>query len=140
MDTAERWLALAATCIAIVALWLFWTVVAHARDLGQWQNSDPAIREWYQSLMQPDAPASSCCGEADAYWCDEIHVRDGRTFCGITDDRPDEPLKRMHVPIGTQIEIPNHKLKWDRGNPTGHSIVFLSRTLFPFCFVQNGGS
>ena len=28
--------------------------------------------EWYQSLMQPDVPTSSCCGEADAYWADEI--------------------------------------------------------------------
>jgi hypothetical protein len=33
----------------------------------------------------------SCCGEADAYWADEIHVRDGKTFATITDDRPDEP-------------------------------------------------
>ncbi len=45
--------------------------------------------EWYQSLMQPDAPTSSCCGEADAYWADEIHVRNGKTYAKITDDRPD---------------------------------------------------
>jgi hypothetical protein len=33
--------------------------------------------------------------------------------------------------------IPNHKLKWDAGNPTEHSIVFLSRGGHVFCFVQN---
>lgn len=94
--------------------------------------------------MQPDLPASSCCGAADAYYCDTIHVvteRDGsqHTTCTVTDDRPDEPLVRPHVDIGTVIEIPNRKLKWDRGNPTGHAIVFMSRFGIVFCFVQNGG-
>lgn len=27
-------------------------------------------------------------------------------------------LKRPHVDIGTEIAIPNNKLKWDRDNPT----------------------
>ena len=47
--------------------------VVNARDLGQWGaiNNDPAVREWYQALMQPDMPNASCCGEADAYWADE---------------------------------------------------------------------
>jgi hypothetical protein len=44
--------------------------VVRARDLGQWESADPAIREWYQALMQPDIPTASCCGEADAYWAD----------------------------------------------------------------------
>jgi hypothetical protein len=64
------------------------TGVVKARDLGQWEAVDPAIREWYQALMQPDVPTASCCGEADAYWADEIHVRDGKTYAIITDDRP----------------------------------------------------
>lgn len=121
---------------------------AHARDLGQWEGHDPAIREWFKSLMQPDNPKLSCCGVADGYWCDTVHVRGSKTFCTITDDRDDEPLRRPHVPVGTVIEIPDHKLKWDSGNPTGHSIVFLaargswigieqSRTVY--CFVQNSG-
>ena len=40
---------------------------------------------------------------------------------------------------GTVIEIPPHKLKWDRANPTGHGVVFLSRQGFVFCFVQGTG-
>jgi hypothetical protein len=115
------------------------TTGVDARDLGQWENADPAIRQWYQSLMQPDAPHASCCGEADAYWADEIHVRNGKTYVRITDDRPDEPLGRAHIANGTEVEIPNHKLKWDRSNPTGHGILFLSRNGHVFCYVQPGG-
>jgi hypothetical protein len=44
--------------------------VANARDLGQWEATDPVVREWYQALMQPDNPNASCCGESDAYWVD----------------------------------------------------------------------
>lgn len=55
--------------------------------------------------MQPDNPSASCCGEADAYWCDTINVRDGKTFGTITDARPDAPLGRPHVPVGTEVEI-----------------------------------
>ncbi len=112
----------------------------HARNLGQWDGTDPAVRAWYQGLMQPDNPTVSCCGEADAYWCDNYFARNGKAYCRITDDRPDEPRGRPHVEIGTEIEIPDAKLKWDRGNPTGHSIVFLSRSGFVFCFVQGGGA
>jgi hypothetical protein len=53
---------------------------ANARDLGQWETADSEIRQWYQALMQPDIPNASCCGEADAYWADEVHVRDGKTY------------------------------------------------------------
>ena len=111
----------------------------HGHDAGQWGNSDPVVREWYQGLMQPDNPSASCCGEADAYWCDDYFARDGKAWCRITDDRPDEPRHRPHVDIGTEIEIPPHKLKWDRANPTGHGVVFLSRGLYVFCYVQPGG-
>ncbi|XUM21083.1 hypothetical protein ACRAVF_27355 [Bradyrhizobium oligotrophicum S58] len=112
----------------------------HARDLGQWQATDPALRAWYESLMQPDVPTASCCGEADAYFADEIHVRDGKTYAVITDDRPDEPRGRPHVPVGTEIEVPQNKLKWDRGNPTGHGVIFLSRNRYVFCYVQPDGA
>jgi hypothetical protein len=130
----KRILALA---LLIGALW-----IDHAwpHDDGQWGNSDPAIREWYRGLMRPDAPSSSCCGEADAYWCDEIHVRNAQTFCTITDDRDDGPLRRPHIPLGTEIEVPDVKLKWDRGNPTGHGVIFMSWQGYVFCYVQPGGA
>jgi hypothetical protein len=94
---------------------------------------------WYAGLMQPDNPTVSCCGLADAWWCDDYYSRDGKAYCKITDDRPDGPLGRPHVDVGTEIEIPERKLKWDRGNPTGHAVVFLSAGGSVFCFVQGGG-
>lgn len=123
----------------IVTAMLCGVSIAHARDLGQWENTDPRIRQWYRGLMQPDNPNVSCCGEADAYWADGIEVKDGKVFAIITDTRPDEPLKRPHIPPGTRIEIPNHKLKWDRGNPTGHGVVFVGPSGNVYCFVQPSG-
>lgn len=128
--------------IVLAALILFSPISVRyspARDVGQWEGSDPAVREWYQHLMMPDIPNAPCCGEADAYWCDNYYARDGKAYCKITDDRDDAPLMRPHIDVGTEIEIPPHKLKHDAGNPTGHSILFVSRGLFTYCYVQNGG-
>lgn len=139
MEPAERWLTvLAAFYIALIILFLF-TIPVRAHD-----HDHPELDQWYAGLMQPDNPATSCCGKSDAYWCDTINVKSGKVFCTITDDRDDAPLNRPHVPIGTQIEIPDHKLKWEQngkpiGNPTGHSIVFLSSGGHVFCFVQSTG-
>jgi hypothetical protein len=101
---------------------------AHSRDNGQWENSDSTVRAWYRSLMQPDVPTVSCCGEADAYWCDDIHVRNDKTYCRITDRD-----------VGKEYEIPPNKLTYKDGNPTGHAIIFLSSADYVWCFVQNGG-
>jgi hypothetical protein len=117
--------------IIVVSLLAFMTV-----ERVRAHDEDRAHDAWYHSLMQPDNPTVPCCGLSDAYWCDLISInKDGKTFCAITDDRDDGPLGRPHVDIGTQIEIPDHKLKWDRGNPTGHAIVFLSYTRHVYCFV-----
>jgi hypothetical protein len=114
-------------------------VQAKARDVGQWEGSDVITRSWFKSLMQPDNPNMSCCGEADAYWADKVEVKDGKVFAIITDTRDDVPLGRAHVPPGTRIEVPPHKMKWDRGNPTGHVVIFLGPSLDVYCFVMNGG-
>lgn len=125
--------------IIVAVLVMAISTTAKARDLGQWENTDPAIREWYRTLKQPDHPWVPCCGEADAYFADEVHVRDGKTYATITDDRADEPLMRHHVPIGTEIFIPDYKLKYDAGNPTGHAVVFLNINNEAWCFVQGSG-
>jgi hypothetical protein len=137
--------------IIIVTLILaeIWTC-AHARDNGQWENVDPEVRNWYSSLRQPDQPSVSCCGNADAYWCDDYYARDGMAYCKITDDRADAELGRPHIEIGTEIQIPERKLKWgehdpQRGdrvprNPTGHSVVFMGYAQTVYCFVQGGGA
>src|ERR1035437_3461599 len=81
----------------------------HARNLGQF-DSDSDRAKWFKSLRQPDSPNVSCCGESDAYYCDELHTRDGRNYCTITDDRDDAPLGRVHIPVGTEIVIPDNKM------------------------------
>lgn len=121
--------------IIAATLLAFSVNIAHAHD-----HSEPDNDAWYAALKQPDNPTISCCGEADAYWCDDIHITKGVTSCKITDDRDDEKVGRKHhVDLGTEVIIPNYKLKWDAGNPTGHFIVFLSPQLFVWCFIQAGG-
>jgi len=74
--------------VGVIALLLILTMHfsrAWGRDLGQWDQSD-TITQWYQTMMQPDAPAVSCCGEADAYWCDDYYSRAGKAYCKITDE------------------------------------------------------
>ena len=110
-----------------------------AFDRGQ--NSDPAIKEWFQNLKQPDSPVSSCCGEADGYWCEQLHTRDGKNYCNITDDRVIPG--RTPAPLGLEIEIPTNKMMdghQSNGNPIGHSIVFLSSGLsYVYCFILDSG-
>src|ERR1700730_1212721 len=132
-----RWLTTFGISLGVLAA--MFIGAAKSRDLGQWENGDPAVREWYRSLKQPDNPIVPCCGESDAYFADEIHVRDGKTYATITDDRDDAPLGRHHVPVGTEIFIPDHKLKWSDGNPTGHAIVFLNVNNEAYCYVQGSG-
>jgi hypothetical protein len=95
--------------------------------------------------------ATSCCGESDAYWADEQHVRDGKVYAVITDNRPDDLLKRMHEIPGTEYEVPVRKIvgmEQRVGNPTGHTIIFLgvkqwvseTQSKRPvLCYVMNGG-
>ncbi|MGZ3352211.1 MAG: hypothetical protein ACXU89_25095, partial [Xanthobacteraceae bacterium] len=43
------------------------------------------------------------------------------------------------IPKGTRISVPNQKLKWDEGNPTGHGIIFIGSNSQVFCYVTPGG-
>jgi putative transposase len=43
-------------------------------------------------------------------------------------------------PPGTRIPVPNEKMKWDAGNPTGHGVIFLQiGTAKVYCYVAPGG-
>lgn len=92
---------------------------ARGAEPSQYQNKPPAVREWFQKLMQPDNPSQSCCGEADAFEADTFEVADDHYVAIITDGKG-------ILPSGTRIAVPNSKMKWDQGNPTGHGIIFLS--------------
>lgn len=134
--------------LTLAAVLAFYFIVAapwaFGRDLGQWEGSPPEVRAWFSRQMQPDSPFESnwsCCGPGDAYWADEIEIRDGRFFAIVTDDRDDAPLGRPHIDIGTRIEIPPHKFNDPRGdpNPTGHGIVFVSISGTVYCYFNPPG-
>ena len=55
-------------------------------------------------------------------------------------ERPDGPLGRPHRELGEKIVVPNHKIKWDDGNPTGHGIIFIGTAGQVFCYVPPGGA
>jgi hypothetical protein len=105
---------------------------ALARDNGQWADSPAAVRQWFQSLMQPDNPYLSCCGEADAFEADTFEVEGDHYVAIITDGKG-------VIPPGTRIPVPNAKMKWDAGNPTGHGIVFIGAQGQVYCYVAPGG-
>ncbi len=133
MDTETRHLTMALIIMAALIAYMFMVPFPHAWG----HDDDHSHDEWYAGLMQPDNPSASCCGVADAYWCDDYYARDGKAYCKITDDRVIP--RRPPIPSGTEIEIPEWKLKHDRGNPTGHAVVFLSSGGAVYCFVQGGG-
>jgi hypothetical protein len=105
---------------------------ALARDNGQWEHQPAAIRQWFQTLMQPDHPRISCCGESDAYEADSFEVEGDHYVAVITDGKG-------VIALGTRIPVPNHKMKWDAGNPTGHGIIFIGTQGQVFCYVTPGG-
>jgi hypothetical protein len=106
---------------------------ANARDNGQWNDQPASVRQWFQSLMQPDNPNMSCCGEADAYEADTFEIEGDHYVAVITDGKG-------VIPAGTRIKIPNQKMKWDKGNPTGHGIVFIGTGGQVYCYVTPGGA
>ena len=100
----------------------------------EWENNPLHIRKWFQSLMQPDHPEVSCCGEADAYEAD-LFERDGNNWVAIITGQGPRVANKPHIPEGTRINVPNSKMKWDRGNPTGHGIIFIGSRGEVYCYV-----
>ena len=118
--------------LRIFIVFMLLSLPAGARDNGQWGNQPAYLREWFQKLMQPDNPYMSCCGEADAFEADSFEVRGDEYVAIITNGKG-------VIPNGTRILVPNQKLKWDEGNPTGHGIIFIGSNGQVFCYVTPGG-
>lgn len=95
-----------------------------------WAGVDPNVRSWFERLMQPDNPGVSCCGLSDAYESDLFEVEGDHFVAIITGYRAVDKIA-----LGTRIPVPNHKMKWDAGNPTGHGIIFIGSQGQVFCYV-----
>lgn len=126
------------TIVAFFAVLHWVQVVANARDFGEWNSQNSAIRKWFERLKTPNSPLASCCGEADGYWADDFEVKDNHYVAIITDTRPDGPLYRIHIEPGTRIIIPNNRIVRDPENPTGHGWVFTLDNIV-FCYLPPGG-
>jgi len=127
-DVSALLLVLIPTLIAVAVS----VVAAKARDNGQWSDLPKNVRQWFQSLKQPDHPRISCCGEADAFEADSFEVEGDHYVAIITDGKG-------VIPTGTRIPVPNQKMKWDAGNPTGHGIIFVGQQRQVYCYVTPGG-
>lgn len=108
------------------------TLPAAARDNGEWETQPAHLRQWFRALMQPDKPTMSCCGEADAFEADSFEIQGDQYVAIITNGKG-------IFPEGTRIPVPNNKMKWDEGNPTGHGIIFLGTAGQVYCYVTPGG-
>ncbi|MDP2410337.1 MAG: hypothetical protein Q8M26_08630 [Pseudolabrys sp.] len=128
-----------AMIVGILVLAFFGFVAASFAPAWADDTERAQLRGWYRSLMQPDNPGISCCGEADGYFADKIDVVDGKVYATITDTRDDAPLGRRHIPPGARYLVPPHKITWKHGNPTGHTVIFIGIGDEVLCFVQNGG-
>lgn len=127
--------------LAILLLCLGTSAVA--RDNDAWEANPPEVRQWYQELMQPDNPNISCCGESDAYHADSFEVTKVGEYVAIITDTRDVP-GRPTITSGTKIVVPNNKLKYDQGNPTGHGVIFVkydeeADAFTVYCYIVPGG-
>lgn len=72
---------LAVVAVTVIAVLVVLVAKAFAHD-----HEHPEHNGWYETLMMPDNPSVRCCGKDDEYRCDAF-VRDGETWCRVTDDR-----------------------------------------------------
>lgn len=131
------------TRLLVAALLCACSFTASARQGVDWDAipNSPEVKQWYKELMRPDYPQVACCGESDAYWADSFEVDGDNYVAIITDTRADEPLGRPHIEPGTRVIVPNAKLKYDQGNPTGHGVLFVTRDAsIIYCYVVPGGA
>lgn len=120
---------------------------------GADKYSYPDLGAYYASLMQPDNPHVSCCGDGDAYYADRVEqctLLDGpacAVVAIITDMRGNaikrsdgSTIHRIPVAPGTRVPIPRNKIrKFPIPNPTEHSIVFMNSVRGVMCWEPQGG-
>ena len=95
-------------------------------------DSGTRFADWMKTLMQPDFPLSSCCGPADQFFVREYGPsdKDGIAFAAVVIDGHGKP------------DFPRGKVIWDRVNPTGRGVIFISDSEFGrnvICFVPAVG-
>lgn len=120
----------------MIKLTLALVYLSLAADFLPWSNDpatrDPQIRQWLSSLMQPDNPYMSCCAEADAFEADLFQAKNDQYLATITNGKG-------LIKEGTTILVPNQKIKWNSGNPSGHGVIFIGQNAQIYCYVPPAG-
>lgn len=125
----------------LALLLMLWPSVTQAQDYGA-----PDLSAYFRSLMMPDQPSRSCCGEADAYFADETEAcrpSDGES-CAlvaiVTDTRPDAPRGRRHIAPGTRYAVPQSKVRRvPIPNPTDRNLLFVAPADNVLCWEPVSG-
>lgn len=113
---------------------------AFARDHGQYNNVDPAIRNWVHGLK--DNKGASCCDFADGYPAEaEWDMQTGHYRVRLQDPRyPDKPAEWFEVPDDKVITEPNRLgyavVWWYPEYGGGVESKFMPRIR---CFIPGGG-
>jgi hypothetical protein len=68
--------------------------------------------EWLMVQKRPDVPSMSCCGLGDQFYVDSYQ---------INQDRSAEVV--WH---GEMIHVPAKRIAWDRVNPTGRGVIWMT--------------
>lgn len=109
---------LALLCALFLGLW---ASPAPAADNGQYQNVDPAIREWFKGVRSPSGVP--CCDIADGHRA-QFEVRGAEFYVKIENE---------WVPVPPEAIIKGAK------NPTGDAVVWFSHyegsPIYIRCFV-----
>lgn len=107
---------------------------ALAGDPKFWGDYPPEVHEWFPTVMQPDNPATSCCGEADAFEGKVVGDGPYDTIAVQIDDG------KYAIPDGTVVYAPKAKIQTKFGNPTGKLIVFISTSDHHsvYCLIPEG--
>ena len=116
-------------------------ILAHAVALtlsgtSAWaHDSATPFADWMKTLMQPDFPRSSCCGPGDQYFVREYwpSQTNGVAFAAI--------VLGQNGQSDFRIDIPQNTVIWDRVNPTGRGVVFITENprQTVLCFVPGTG-
>jgi len=100
------------------------------RPVGRFPRERPPVVPIPDAARQsPPCPAAA---RRDAFEADTFEVEGDHYIAIITDGKG-------VIPNGTRVAVPNQKMKWDAGNPTGHGIVFIGTNGQLYCYVAPGG-
>lgn len=131
----RRFVAWLIAVLALACLTVYEARHAHGRDNGQWEQVDPAVRNWYDTREITDATQKrlgvqwkSCCKHADVVRSQfRVNKADGEDEWFYMTD------------AGAWKRIPPDIIHWDEHAPDGQPTLFVDSTRGELCFFPPDG-